>query len=152
MRTDLMVNSFTVALCNTKYVYDRGHQVNLFQIFEPHFKRNFVGVQDVARAFVHMLWRATTGGDGGVYNLGLPTANLTKLELAHKVCDTIGLSRELVTVGEGTDPDRRNYLVSNDKILKTGFKFTHTLEDGIREVERVAKMCPPDSLNAMRNC
>jgi nucleoside-diphosphate-sugar epimerase len=152
MRTDLMVNSFTVALCNTKYVHDRGHQVDLFQIFEPHFKRNFVGVQDVARAFVHMLWRAEIGSPiAGPYNLGLPSANLTKLELAHKVCDTIGLSRELVTVGAGKDPDQRNYLVSNDKILKTGFKFTHTLEDGIREVEQVARMCPPDSLNTMRN-
>jgi nucleoside-diphosphate-sugar epimerase len=150
MRLDLMVNDFTYRLCELKRVLDRPGR-NAYaplSIFEPRFKRNFVGVQDVCRAFVHML---TYTGPRGVFNLGLPTANLTKLELAHKVCDTVGLSREAVVVGEGKDPDQRNYLVSNEKILRTGFRFEHSLEAGIREVARVCDLVSPEQAKGMRN-
>jgi nucleoside-diphosphate-sugar epimerase len=34
----------------------------------------------------------------------------------------------------GKDPDRRNYIVSNDKINKTGFECEYTLDDGIQEL------------------
>lgn len=145
MRLDLMVNDFTYRLCNMKKVGDFHPP---FVIYEPHYKRNFVGVQDVARAIVHML---TYNGPRGVFNLGLPTANLTKLELAHKVCDTIGLSREVVVTGEGRDPDQRNYLVSNDKVLRAGFKFEHSLEAGIREVARVFDLVTAEQAKGMRN-
>ncbi len=87
----------------------------------------------------------------GVYNLGLPNANLTKIELAHTVCDVIGVSREVVTIGSGTDPDKRNYLVSNDKIAKAGFEWKYSLEDGIKEVEQLCALFPAQDLEKMRN-
>jgi len=34
----------------------------------------------------------------------------------------------------GKDPDQRNYIVSNEKIEATGFKPTHSLDDGIRDL------------------
>lgn len=149
MRLDLMVNDFTRHLAARKRQADDAQKLIIpFAIFEPHFKRNFVGVRDVCRAFVHML---TYTGPRGVFNLGLPTANLTKMELAHKVCDAIGLSREAVVVGEGKDPDRRNYLVSNDKVLRAGFKFEQSLEAGIREVARVCDLVTHEQAKSMRN-
>lgn len=153
MRLDLMVNDFTYQLCHikrerTEKRWLTAHAMPKLKIFEPHFKRNFVGVQDVCRAFVHML---TYTGPRGAFNLGLPTANLTKMELAHKICDVIGLSREAVIAGDGRDPDQRNYLVSNDKVLRTGFEFKHSLEDGIREVATIAGMITAEQAQTMRN-
>lgn len=140
MRLDLMVNSFTAHLAAP-------HPLPL-TIYEPNFKRNFVGVQDVCRAMLHALdnWHLT-----GVYNLGLPSANLTKLGLAAAICDTLGLSEELIRTGEGTDPDRRNYLVSNQKIIDTGFLFGHRLSAGIMEVAAMVPLFTDRQLAQMKN-
>jgi len=140
MRLDLMVNDFTVKLKRDKSI----------SIFEPHFMRNFVGVQDVACAFIHAIQRPKRVAPGA-YNLGLPDANLTKMQLAHEVCDVLGLPLSAATVGAGEDPDKRNYLVSNDKILATGFRFGHRLVDGIREVATVYDTHTPAQLAQMRN-
>lgn len=148
MRLDLMVNDFAYKLSLLRKADFYRALSNPFTVYEPHFKRNFVGVQDVARAFIYAMQHPETKG---VYNLGLPTANLTKMELAHRVCDVVGVPRELVAVGHGRDPDRRNYIVSNAKLLATGFKFEHGLDDGIREVAAISKMFTHEQAAAMRN-
>jgi nucleoside-diphosphate-sugar epimerase len=156
MRMDLMVNDFAGKVWaeqltrSTMPGFGSGSRRGpALTVFEPHFKRNFVGVQDVARAFLHLLEHPDLHG---VYNLGLPTANLTKLQLAHAVCGALCVDpTSMVAVGEGTDPDRRNYLVSNDKILSTGFTFTHDLTDGVREVAQVVETHGAAQLAAMRN-
>lgn len=142
MRMDLMVNDFV------RRIYDTIWAPALLQIYEPHFKRNFVGVQDVARAFSFMLPRQQLRG---VFNLGLPSANLTKIELAYRICDVLGVSREGVSVGKGKDPDQRNYIVSNAKILSTGFSFVHELDRGIREVAKVCGMSSTEQMMEMSN-
>jgi nucleoside-diphosphate-sugar epimerase len=138
MRFDLMVNDFAEKLYRT----------GKLEVFDPDFKRNFVGVKDVARAFIYAMCNHELNG---VYNLGYPAANLTKIELAHKIACELNLSRESVTVGSGHDPDRRNYLVSNKKILDEGFEFKHTLEQGIKEVENICWVFKDNETRCMRN-
>ncbi len=142
MRMDLLVNDFAEKLSRIK-----SKRYGVLEIYEPHFNRNYVGVEDVADAFLFMIGRPTRG----VFNLGLPTANMTKLQLAHRVCDVLGMSRTAVVEGEGKDPDQRNYLVSNDKILKTGFQFRHLLDRAIRDVARVCGLFDEDETKLMRN-
>jgi nucleoside-diphosphate-sugar epimerase len=140
MRFDLMVNHFTYELSqcpNEKFV-----------IFEPNFKRNFLHVRDACRAFSFMVGRHDLTGP---FNLGLPTANMTKWELAEKVCDVLGLSKNVLSVGAGVDPDRRNYIVSNNKILRTGFEFRHSLEEGIKEVAQLCEFYYEEEIETMRN-
>lgn len=139
MRMDLMVNDFTRKLFFLKQkrrpipLSTGRPDSEFFKVFDPHFKRNFVHVRDVARAFIY----AIENDLRGVYNLGLPTANMTKIELAHRICDELDLDRSTVVVGEGKDPDQRNYMVSNEKILKAGFVFENSLEKGIHEVRAI---------------
>lgn len=155
MRFDLMVNDFTQKLSRLRWQPCATPTPRL-EIFEPHFKRNFVHVRDVSRAFRFLMGRQWLTGP---FNLGLPTANLTKWELATRVCDVIGLSHQAVSVGVGIDPDRRNYLVSNEKIMKAGFFFEHELEHGINEVSLLCKILHSglsndemaEQLNTMRN-
>ncbi len=146
-RLDLMVNDFTAKLCEIRDLREFCCPFHNFEVFEPEFKRNFVHVRDVCRAFIHAIKHDLKGA----YNVGLPTANLTKMELAHRVCDVLDVSREVVKVGTGKDPDKRNYLVSNKKLLSTGFIFHHELDQGIREIEQLTKFFGKAERKKMRN-
>lgn len=122
MRLDLLVNDFTYRAVTDGFIV----------LFEAGFKRNYVHVRDVARAFAHSL----TNFDrmkGEPYNVGLSEANLSKREL----CEEIRKQVPRFTIVEaevGRDPDRRNYIVSNEKIERTGFKATVSLQTGIAEL------------------
>jgi nucleoside-diphosphate-sugar epimerase len=122
MRLDLLVNDFTFRACTDRCIV----------LFEGHFKRNFLHVRDVARAFLHAIDQFQTL-KGQIYNVGLSDANLSKLEL----CQRIRLHVPSLIVYEadiGQDPDKRDYIVSNEKIGRTGFRPAFTLDDGIREL------------------
>lgn len=126
MRWDLMVNNFV-----WRAVKDRA-----ITLFEPHFRRNFIHVQDVARAFE----RAIVDPDfnNQVFNLGLDDANLTKRELA----ELVGRVAGEFAISEGCgmkDPDKRDYFVSNEKIKNAGFRPIHSLEEGVGELVKGAK-------------
>jgi len=122
MRIDLLVNDFVY-----RAVYDR-----FVVLFEPHFKRNYIHVRDVTRAFVHGIEHFATM-KGQIYNVGLSDANVSKMELCQaiqrQVPDFI-----FPEAAVGTDPDQRNYIVSNAKIEATGFKPEHSLELGIADL------------------
>lgn len=70
MRIDLLVNDFTYRAVKDRFVV----------IFEGHFKRNYVHIRDVARAFIHAVDNFDTMKNEP-YNVGLSDANLSKLEL-----------------------------------------------------------------------
>lgn len=122
MRIDLLVNDFTYRAVTDRFVV----------IFEGHFKRNYIHIRDVARAFVHAI-NNFTSMKNEPYNVGLSDANISKLELCAKIQEQIPEFVYLeASVGE--DPDKRDYIVSNEKIEKTGFKPVYSLEMGIKEL------------------
>jgi nucleoside-diphosphate-sugar epimerase len=101
-------------------------------LFEAHFKRNYIHVRDVARAFQHALANFETMRDRP-YNVGLSDANLSKLELCQRIQRHLPKLVYLeAPVGE--DPDKRDYIVSNEKIERTGYRPAYSLDDGIREL------------------
>jgi nucleoside-diphosphate-sugar epimerase len=122
MRTDLLVNDFTYRAINDKTVV----------IFEGHFRRNFIHIQDIANVFMHGLDNFESM-KGNVYNVGLDEANLTKLELCEEIKKLIP-DFVFIEAAIGEDPDKRDYLVSNKKILSTGFRTKWNLDRGIREL------------------
>ena len=128
MRTDLLVNDFTY-----RAVKDRS-----LVLFESHFKRNYIHVRDVARAFLHSLANFDKM-KGNIFNVGLSTANLSKLELAQAIKKQVP-DLFIVDAPIGNDPDKRNYIVSNAKIESTGYKPKYSIDDGIRELIKGYKM------------
>ena len=122
MRIDLLVNDFVY-----RAVHDRA-----VLIFEGHFKRNYIHIRDVARVFLHGI-RHFSDMQGKPYNVGLEEANLSKLELCAKIKQHLPLFN-YVEAPIGEDPDKRDYIVSNQRILGTGFKPEWDLDRGIREL------------------
>jgi nucleoside-diphosphate-sugar epimerase len=122
MRQDLLVNDFVY-----KSMVD-GYLV----LFESHFKRNFIHVQDIAQTFEFMIENYDKC-IGNAYNVGLSTANLSKLELANKIKNHI---TNLIIKQDNfkEDFDKRNYIVSNEKIEKLGWKPLYDLDYGIRQL------------------
>ncbi|MCR4337160.1 MAG: NAD(P)-dependent oxidoreductase [Candidatus Omnitrophica bacterium] len=122
MRLDLLVNDFVY-----RAVYDR-----FVILFEAHFKRNYIHVRDVAKAFLHALNHFDTMKNEP-YNVGLSDANLSKLELCEEIKKHVPAFYFVeATIGE--DPDKRDYIVSNEKIEKTGFRPDVSLPHGIKEL------------------
>ncbi len=122
MRLDLLVNDFTY-----RAVYDR-----FIILFEPHFKRNYIHVRDIAKAFIHAL-KNFDKMKNEPYNVGLSDANLSKWELCEEIKKQVKeFHFQESPVGE--DPDKRDYIVSNEKIEKTGFKPDVSLQAGIAEL------------------
>ena len=122
MRLDLLVNTFVYAACTDRYIV----------IFEKDFKRNFVHVRDVADCFIHCIKNAKAM-IGKPYNVGLDSANLSKEELALKIKEVV--PDFFIYFSEiGSDPDKRNYIVSNQRLREAGFEAKRTIEEGIREL------------------
>ena len=122
MRTDLLVNDFVYRAVKDRFIV----------IFEGHFKRNYIHIQDVANVFLHSLVNFETM-KGKAYNVGLEDANLSKIELAQKIQKYVN-DFQYFEAPIGEDPDKRDYIVSNKRILDTGFRPQHTLDMGIQEL------------------
>ena len=122
MRLDLLVNDFTF-----RAVTDRA-----MVLFEAHFRRNYIHVRDVARAFMMAINRYEQM-QGQVYNVGLSDANLSKLELCARIQKVIP-DFTVFEGAQGKDPDKRDYIVSNEKIERLGFNPAHGLDAGIVEL------------------
>ncbi|MFH0907601.1 MAG: NAD(P)-dependent oxidoreductase [bacterium] len=124
MRVDLLVNDFTYRAVTDRFVV----------LFEAHFKRNYIHVRDIAGAFLHGLanWDAMKNQ---AYNVGLSEANLSKMELCEEIRKQVP-EFHILESAVGQDPDKRNYIVSNEKLEKTGWKPRVTLQAGIAELIR----------------
>jgi nucleoside-diphosphate-sugar epimerase len=122
MRIDLLVNDFTYRAVNDRFLV----------LFESNFKRNYVHVRDVSRAFQHAIINFDKM-KGQIYNVGLSEANLSKKELCQAIQKQVP-DFVFIDVPVGKDPDQRNYIVSNEKIEATGFKACMSLDAGIAEL------------------
>lgn len=128
MRIDLLVNDFVYRAVNDRFVV----------LFEAHFKRNYIHIRDVARAFMHSIDKFENM-KGGPYNVGLSDANLSKAELCERIKAQIP-DFVYLKAPVGEDPDKRDYIVSNSKIERTGFRPACSLDDGIRELIKGYRM------------
>jgi nucleoside-diphosphate-sugar epimerase len=128
MRQDLLVNDFVYKAVTDGYLV----------LFEAHFKRNYIHVQDIAKTFQFVIENYNTC-KGEVYNVGLSSANLSKLELAERIKDYVP---DLVIKQDEfkEDFDKRNYIVSNEKLEKLGWTPTFSLDYGIKQLKDAYQM------------
>jgi nucleoside-diphosphate-sugar epimerase len=139
MRTDLLVNEFVYKAMTDKYI----------TVFEKHFKRNFIHIQDVANVFLWALNNYETMKHN-VYNVGLSNANLSKQELLEKIQQYIP-DFAISYSDFYEDPDKRDYIVSNAKIEKTGWNPKYSLDDGIVELMKTYQVLIPRLSFEFRN-
>tara|TARA_R110000851_G_scaffold251350_2_gene403787 strand:+ start:12986 stop:13912 length:927 start_codon:yes stop_codon:yes gene_type:complete len=120
-RSDLLVNNFVL-----KAIKDR-----LLVLYECEFMRNYVHIWDICRAFKFAIdnWESFREE---TFNVGNDELNMNKLQLAQQIQKHLPL--EIVKAEFTTDPDKRNYIVSSQKIYDTGFKCEYDLEDGIKQM------------------
>jgi len=139
MRTDLLVNDFTYKAITDKYIV----------VFEKTFKRNFIHIEDVASAFLFMLQNYDTYKNE-IFNVGLSEANLSKQELLEKIQSHV--PNFAVSYNDFyEDPDKRNYIVSNEKIEATGWKPNWNLDMGIKQLIMAYQMIVPKMGAEFRN-
>lgn len=128
MRLDLLVNHFVHEAVTNAYIV----------IFEKDFKRNYVHIRDVADCFVYGIENSEKMV-GRPYNVGLDEANLSKEELALKIKEYVpGFYLHFSEIG--SDPDKRNYIVSNQRLREAGFEAKRSLDDGIVELMKGYRM------------
>lgn len=127
-RMDLLVNDFVYRAFTDEFLV----------LFESHFLRNYVHVRDVANAFLHLI-ENYQACNNNAFNVGLTSANMSKLQLAQKIKEYVP---NLVIIEEQfkEDFDKRNYVVSNQKLESTGWNCNFSLDAGIQELLQAYKM------------
>ena len=128
MRLDLLVNNFVYRAITDGFVI----------VFEGHFKRNYIHVEDVVQAF-NLALDHNERFKGEIFNVGLSEANISKLELCKEI-QKIVPSFTFLEAALGKDPDQRNYIVSNTKIESRGFSPKVNLREGLSELVKGLKM------------
>jgi len=128
MRLDLLVNDFTYRAVNDRFII----------LFESEYKRNFIHVRDVSSIFQYAINNHEVL-KGEIFNIGLSDANLSKKELCEKIKKQLN-EFVILDAPVGKDQDQRNYIVSNSKIEKTGFRPKISIEQGIEELIKGYKM------------
>ncbi len=125
MRSDLLVNNFVHTTIKKEKL----------TLFEPHFRRNFIHVRDVINAIIFTM-KNFNKLKNDVYNLGLSSANISKIMLAKKIQKQYKKLKIKISTNR-KDPDKRDYFVSNKKIEKKGFKASISLDEGISELIQI---------------
>jgi nucleoside-diphosphate-sugar epimerase len=128
MRLDLLVNDFTYRAYRDKFIV----------LFEEHFRRNYIHIMDIANTFIFGI-NNYDKMKGQTFNVGMSSANLTKRQLCDKIKEYVpDLYIHSAPIGE--DPDKRDYIVSNEKLESLGWKTNCTLDDGIEELLKGFRM------------
>jgi len=122
MRMDLLVNDFVYRAFNDRFIV----------LFESHFKRNYIHIRDISSVFIHAI-NNYDSLKSQAYNVGLSNANLSKMELCKKIKNHLN-DFHIFESEIAKDPDKRDYIVSNEKIEATGWTPKHSIDDGIDEL------------------
>jgi nucleoside-diphosphate-sugar epimerase len=122
MRMDLLVNDFVYRAFADRFIV----------LFESHFKRNYIHIRDIALVFFHTIDNYDSM-KGEAYNVGLSDANLSKMELCKKIKEHLP-DFHIFESDIAQDPDKRDYIVSNEKIESTGWQPKYSIDDGIKEL------------------
>jgi nucleoside-diphosphate-sugar epimerase len=139
MRMDLLVNEFVYKALTDKYI----------TIFEKDFVRNYIHIRDVANVFLFMIENYEKHS-GEVFNVGLSDANLSKEQLVEKIKEYV--PNFAITYSDYySDPDKRDYIVSNQKIESAGWTAEHSLDDGIEELIKTYTILIQDLSSKYRN-
>jgi|TARA_R110000744_G_scaffold6517_4_gene22757 nucleoside-diphosphate-sugar epimerase len=139
MRMDLLVNEFVYKSLTDKYI----------TIFEKDFVRNYIHIRDVANVFLFMIENYEKHS-GEVFNVGLSDANLSKEQLVEKIKEYV--PNFAITYSDYySDPDKRDYIVSNQKIESAGWTAEHSLDDGIIELIKTYTILIQDLSSKYRN-
>jgi len=125
MRSDLLVNNFVQRAVNDNFI----------DVYEPNFRRNFIHIRDVVRGIIYSI-KNFDKLKSDIFNLGLSSANITKIGLVKKIKKQIS-TLKIKIIKNKSDPDKRDYFVSNTKIEKKGFKASISLDQGINELIQV---------------
>tara|TARA_R100001443_G_scaffold107270_1_gene117032 strand:- start:626 stop:1564 length:939 start_codon:yes stop_codon:yes gene_type:complete len=127
LRLDLLINDFANKCLRDGYLV----------VYEKDFMRTFIHVSDIAESFIFAIKNLEEMIDN-VYNVGDDSMNYSKEE----VCNMIRLKTDAFIHFEeiGEDADKRDYVVSYDKINKLGFSTKITLEDGIDELIKALRV------------
>tara|TARA_R110001583_G_scaffold4568_6_gene26195 strand:+ start:700 stop:1635 length:936 start_codon:yes stop_codon:yes gene_type:complete len=127
MRMDLLVNDFAYKCIKDGYIV----------VYEKHFMRTFIHVSDIADSFIFGIKNIDMMIDN-IYNVGHECMNYSKQEICEMIVSKTGAFVHFEEIGE--DADKRNYIVSYDKIGKLGFKTNVTLSEGVDEIVEVLKI------------
>lgn len=122
MRMDLLVNDFVYRAFSDRFIV----------LFESHFKRNYIHIRDIASVFFHAI-ENFNALKKEPYNVGLSDANLSKMELCKKIKTHLP-NFHIFESEIAEDLDKRDYIVSNEKIEATGWKPKFSIDDGIKEL------------------
>lgn len=123
MRLDLLINDFTYKALTQGYLV----------VYEKHFMRTFIHVHDMGRVFLFGIEKNGAMA-GNVYNVGDESMNYSKEDICKMIEQKTGAYIHYADIGE--DADKRNYVVSYDRIQKLGYKTTITVEEGLDELTR----------------
>ena len=121
-RLDLLVNDFTY----------RAYFDNAIVLFEADFKRNYLHIEDAVDGFIFAMCNPQLSGE--TYNLGYSSCKSFK---KRELCQLIQkqLPKFVFLISEiGEDIDKRNYIVSNDKIEKAGFTASRSVDQGVERI------------------
>jgi len=126
-RTDLLVNNLVLRAMRDKVLI----------VYEGHFMRNYIHVQDICRAVTFALgnWDSCKNE---TYNVGNDHINMSKMQLCQKIAEQLPL--EIIEAQITQDPDKRNYIVSSQKFYDKGFECIYDLSDGIEQLIKMYNM------------
>ena len=126
-RTDLLVNNFVL----------RALRDRVLVLYECEFMRNYVHIWDICRVFEFVIenW---DNCKNETFNVGNDSINMNKLQLAEKIQQYTPV--EIVKAEFTQDPDKRDYIVSSQKIYDLGYECKYDLDIGIKQLMKMYKL------------